>query len=69
MLIPKGTVIVGNTWAVLHDPASYDEPEKFNPDRFIKNKYGIRNDLAGEEDWRNTFPYGAGRRICELSGS
>lgn len=62
-IIPKGSIIIGNTWAVLHDPKSYDEPDLFNPDRFMKNKFGIRDDIA-PDDWRNTFPFGGGRRIC-----
>ncbi|BEJ14865.1 hypothetical protein CspHIS471_0406320 [Cutaneotrichosporon sp. HIS471] len=61
MLIPAGTLVVGNTWAALHDPELYDEPEEFRPERFLANKYGLKEEMAG---WRNTLPYGAGRRIC-----
>lgn len=66
MLVPKGSLVVGNTWAVLHDPASYEDPESFNPDRFMKHKFGLR-DGAADDVWRNTFPYGGGRRICASS--
>jgi hypothetical protein len=52
----------GNTWAALHDPEIYDSPEDFLPERFITHKYGIKP--SKDEAWRNTFPYGAGRRIC-----
>ncbi|KAL0576520.1 hypothetical protein V5O48_005465 [Marasmius crinis-equi] len=35
--IPKGSTIVGNAWAILHDEDLYGpEPMKFNPDRFMK---------------------------------
>lgn len=52
----------GNTWAALHDPEVYDDPESFVPERFIAHKYGIKASVA--DAWRNTLPYGAGRRIC-----
>lgn len=32
------------------------------PERFLENKFGIKKEVA--DAWRNTFPYGAGRRIC-----
>ncbi|KAL7280060.1 hypothetical protein ACG7TL_006475 [Trametes sanguinea] len=35
--IPAGTVLIPNTWAMLRDPAAYDRPEQFNPDRFIRD--------------------------------
>lgn len=60
-LIPAGTLVVGNTWAALHDPEMYDAPEEFRPERFVAHKYGLKADVEG---WRNTLPYGAGRRIC-----
>jgi cytochrome P450 len=31
MVIPKGSIIVQNTWGILHDPNLYAEPDKFNP--------------------------------------
>ncbi|CAE6444787.1 unnamed protein product [Rhizoctonia solani] len=36
--IPKGSTIVGNIWAMSYDKLVYDEPEKFNPDRFLNPK-------------------------------
>ncbi|KAJ8480991.1 hypothetical protein ONZ45_g15457 [Pleurotus djamor] len=33
--IPKGSIIIGNTWTLLNDAAIYPDPERFNPDRFI----------------------------------
>ncbi|KAJ2936601.1 hypothetical protein H1R20_g492, partial [Candolleomyces eurysporus] len=35
--IPKGTVVIGNTWHILHDPGLYDDPLTFIPERFIKD--------------------------------
>ncbi|CAE6502788.1 unnamed protein product [Rhizoctonia solani] len=34
-LIPKGAVVMSNTWAMCNDPEVYSDPESFNPDRFI----------------------------------
>ncbi|KIJ50092.1 hypothetical protein M422DRAFT_27479 [Sphaerobolus stellatus SS14] len=54
--IPKGTVVVGNTWALLHDEADFGpDTDKFIPERFLKS--GVRDRaLAGA--------FGYGRRIC-----
>ncbi|KAK0222553.1 cytochrome P450 [Armillaria nabsnona] len=36
--IPKGSMILANIWKMLHDPTAYNEPFKFNPDRFIRTE-------------------------------
>jgi len=58
--IPKGTTILPNVWAVLHDENIYPEPLRFNPWRYLKpeenRKLGI-----------NPCPeqaFGFGRRQC-----
>ncbi|CAE6442524.1 unnamed protein product [Rhizoctonia solani] len=33
--IPKGTVLIGNVWAMSRDESMYKDPESFNPDRFL----------------------------------
>jgi len=33
--IPEGTAIIGNAWALLHDPAEYPEHHLFKPERFL----------------------------------
>ncbi|KAF5334395.1 hypothetical protein D9611_013524 [Ephemerocybe angulata] len=35
--IPKGTVVMGNAWEILHNPEDFPDPFTFNPDRFIKD--------------------------------
>lgn len=52
--IPEGSVVVANAWAIARDPANYDDPLKFNPERFLKR---------GELDPAN-YVFGFGRRIC-----
>jgi len=56
--IPKGAVVIGNTWAILHDPVLYPEPDDFKPERFLNPDGSLRDDpiLAS--------PFGYGRRIC-----
>lgn len=33
--IPRNTVVIGNLWAISRDEQFYNEPEVFNPDRFL----------------------------------
>ncbi|KAH8994600.1 cytochrome P450 [Lactarius akahatsu] len=56
--IPKGAVVMANTWAVLHDPELYPDPEAFNPDRFLNEDGTFRDDPM------ISLAFGAGRRIC-----
>ncbi|EMD36534.1 hypothetical protein CERSUDRAFT_66107 [Gelatoporia subvermispora B] len=58
-LIPKGSIVMANTWAILHDPEEYPDPERFFPDRFIKD--GKLNPAVRDP---STASFGYGRRIC-----
>lgn len=58
--IPKGTTVLPNVWAILHDADIYPDPMTFNPWRFVDKK---RNDTLGI----NPIPeaaFGFGRRTC-----
>ncbi|KAG6911889.1 hypothetical protein DXG01_000136 [Tephrocybe rancida] len=58
--IPKGTTVLPNVWAILHDPTIYPDPMTFNPARFMDKK---RNAAVGI----NPIPeaaFGFGRRMC-----
>ncbi|KAF8874735.1 cytochrome P450 [Infundibulicybe gibba] len=57
--IPKGTLIFGNTWSILHDPKIYDQPLEFKPERFLKDG---KIDLSIPSAEIAAFGYG--RRIC-----
>ncbi|KAJ8699050.1 hypothetical protein PTI98_002207 [Pleurotus ostreatus] len=35
--LPKGATVFANTWALLRDEEHYPDPDRFNPDRFLKN--------------------------------
>ncbi|KAJ2917541.1 hypothetical protein MD484_g2847, partial [Candolleomyces efflorescens] len=56
-VIPKGTTVMGNIWAVGRDPEYFPEPERFNPQRWITSDGKLRDDLK-------SYPFGFGRRVC-----
>ncbi|KAF8634118.1 hypothetical protein AX15_001055 [Amanita polypyramis BW_CC] len=55
--IPKGSIVVVNTWALTRDESVYPDPESFRPERFL-NSDGTLNDDTME------YVFGFGRRIC-----
>ncbi|KAG8913572.1 hypothetical protein FRC02_005397 [Tulasnella sp. 418] len=59
-LVPKGATIFVNIWGVFHDPNIFENPDEFNPDRFM--------DATPEQTkaWKKleTLQFGVGRRIC-----
>ncbi|KAF8879274.1 cytochrome P450 [Infundibulicybe gibba] len=57
--IPKDSIVIGNAWAILHDPIEFPEPEEFRPERFIKDGKLDPNRLDP-----NIAAFGFGRRIC-----
>ncbi|OSD07441.1 cytochrome P450 [Trametes coccinea BRFM310] len=57
--IPAGTNLVPSVWACLHDPEIYPEPDRFYPERFIKD-----GKLNPEVLDPATLVFGFGRRIC-----
>ncbi|XP_021330598.1 cytochrome P450 2U1 isoform X1 [Danio rerio] len=55
--IPKGTVIIPNLWSVHRDPTVWENPDDFNPSRFLDDQGKIlRKDCF--------IPFGLGRRVC-----
>ena len=52
--IPKGTIILPNLWSVHRDPAIWEKPNDFYPDRFL--------DDQGQLMKKETFiPFGIGQ--------
>ncbi|KAK4487638.1 hypothetical protein RD792_005711 [Penstemon davidsonii] len=56
--IPKQTRLIVNLRAIGRDPKTWNDPERFSPDRFI----GSNVDLRGHD--YELIPFGAGRRGC-----
>ncbi|XP_057804238.1 cytochrome P450 736A117-like [Salvia miltiorrhiza] len=56
--IRAGTLVVTNLWAISRDPASWDQPDKFHPDRFLDSPL----DFKGLHS--KFMPFGYGRRGC-----
>ncbi|KAF8876756.1 cytochrome P450 [Infundibulicybe gibba] len=55
-LIPEGATVLGNAWAILHDPAIYPEPYEFQPERYLTEPKPPHPGSIGV--------FGFGRRAC-----
>ncbi|KAH6918908.1 O-methylsterigmatocystin oxidoreductase [Coprinopsis sp. MPI-PUGE-AT-0042] len=63
--IPKGTLVMGNSWAIMHDPNVFEDPLEFKPERYlmrdpITQQAKINPDVLDPE----SAAFGYGRRIC-----
>ncbi|KAI0796313.1 CyP450 monooxygenase [Irpex lacteus] len=57
--IPEGTVVMANVWHIFRNAQEYPDPERFNPDRFMKD--GCIDPKVRDP---NTLGFGFGRRVC-----
>ncbi|EIN10755.1 cytochrome P450 [Punctularia strigosozonata HHB-11173 SS5] len=56
-LIPAGSTIIGSQWSIAHDPEVWPNPDRFDPNRWLYEDGGLRED-------KKTFMFGFGRRFC-----
>ncbi|TFK69824.1 cytochrome P450 [Pluteus cervinus] len=57
--IPKGAVVVGNSWALLREEGIFGpDTDKFKPERFLTQDGGLDTSMHHE------MAFGFGRRIC-----
>ncbi len=57
--IPKNTPVSINLYSLTRDDLYWEEPEKFNPHRFLTESGEIREDLLDKY-----YPFGLGKRRC-----
>ncbi|XP_047979286.1 11-hydroxysugiol 20-monooxygenase-like [Salvia hispanica] len=57
-IIPKNAKIFVNVWAIMRDPSIWNDPESFEPERFLNN------DINFGGQHLELIPFGSGRRIC-----
>lgn len=59
--IPKDSIVIGNAWAILHDPNLYADPFTFDPMHFLSTpSHPIDPKALAAVD----HAFGFGRRMC-----
>ena len=57
--LPRGTVLLFNTWAINNDRRNWTDPEHFRPERFL-----TPDDTFDEHKLALLVPFGFGKRRC-----
>nr|QWK52419.1 cytochrome P450 76C4-2 [Isatis tinctoria] len=57
-MVTKGTQVLVNVWSIGRDPSVWENPTRFEPERFLGKEIDVRG-----RDYELT-PFGSGRRIC-----
>ncbi|KAG9295275.1 hypothetical protein G9A89_004170 [Geosiphon pyriformis] len=62
--IPKNSIIILNIYALNSDKTRYENPDIFNPDRFMDSKERFAISAKGSYQNRDHYTFSVGRRIC-----
>ena len=64
--LPKGTIVIFNTWGMHMDESVWESPADFMPERYENYKLLAPEYIAMGGDWKNRdhYGYGFGRRSC-----
>ncbi|KAI8310027.1 Cytochrome P450 monooxygenase yanC [Colletotrichum sp. SAR11_240] len=63
--LPKGARLHVNAYAISHDPARHEDPERFWPERFKDDETTTMESMNHQDPTkRDHFAFGAGRRGC-----
>ncbi|KAI9497144.1 cytochrome P450, partial [Zychaea mexicana] len=62
--IPKGTVLLSNTYTLNRSPDFYDRPEKFIPERYLDDQRPLVVSANANLEKRDQYTFGWGRRLC-----
>ena len=57
-VIPEGTTVWPNLYALHHEPAYWSEPNTFMPERFLDESGSFKGNPP------NLKPFGGGPRVC-----
>uniref|UniRef100_A0A0E0R887 Cytochrome P450 n=1 Tax=Oryza rufipogon TaxID=4529 RepID=A0A0E0R887_ORYRU len=63
-MIPSGTRVLVNVWAIGRDPRFWEDVEEFVPERFIDSMSSAAANVNFRENDYQYLPFGYGRRMC-----
>jgi cytochrome P450 len=56
----RGSTVIFNAWAIMRDPAVWERPDDFVPERFLGR--GMEAGFRGKDS--RFIPFGSGQRLC-----
>ncbi|TGJ80841.1 hypothetical protein E0Z10_g7912 [Xylaria hypoxylon] len=67
LFIPANTAVLVNIWGINHDPEEFENPEVFDPTRFLRHPSGSKRsqgEYSNTPLGRPVWTFGGGRRVC-----
>ncbi|CAO2163707.1 unnamed protein product [Urochloa humidicola] len=62
--VPRESTVILNAWAMMRDPAAWQRPEEFVPERFLSSGSGRAAGVDFKGKDYEFIPFGSGRRQC-----